>query len=374
MFVAFSRKRSRGFTLVELLVVIAIIGILVALLLPAVQAAREAARRMSCSNKLKQLGIALHNYHDTFKAMPSDSNHCARNSVGGNCDGWLAWSGMASLLPFIEQQPLADRIHWEYYWDNANGPSAAQSNRRNVTRHRGNTGGGPNQGARLTAEMTCPSDPGSDVDYSALHSPVSYGFSHGPTSTWDVGNGREGGFADKRFWCKFRDILDGTANTIAMAEQRLGRNQGPADATATKIDPSYRITGSGNLTHSLGGDSRVFRNTPAHLAIINSYYDACKAMYPGGTSHGDSDQAGRHWASGRAFWGPYVTTFVGPNAGPACDNDTSVTTLDVKEPSSFHPGGVMALRADASVDFVSETINQAVWIGLGSIRGGEPSQ
>lgn len=371
MLVQSKGSRSRGFTLVELLVVIAIIGILVALLLPAVQAAREAARRMQCSNKLKQLGVALHNYHDTHKSFPASSNVCARNSVGGACDGWLGWSGMGALLPFVEQQPLADRIQWEYYWDNANGPNAAASNRRNVTRHRGNTGGQPHVGSRLTDVMTCPSDPGADTDYSELHSPVSYGFSHGPVSTWDVGPGAEGGFADRGYWPKFRDILDGTSNTIAMAEARLGRNQGPADATATKIDYAYRVTGTGNLTHSLGGHSRVFKGTLAHAAVIRTYYDACRAMYPAGTNHGESDQAGRHWASGRAFWGPYVTTLVGPNAGPACDADTSVTTLDVKEPSSFHPGGVMTLRADASVDFASETIDQVVWISLGSTKGGE---
>ncbi|MBC8353210.1 MAG: DUF1559 domain-containing protein [Planctomycetes bacterium] len=382
MFSHRSGRRSGGFTLVELLVVIAIIGILVALLLPAVQAAREAARRMQCSNKLKQLGIALHNYHDTYKAMPSDSGDCARNSTD-NCNGktdahaggWFAWSGMASLLPFVEQQPLADRIRWEYYWDNIGAPGgAALSNRVLVSRHRGTSGGQRNVGSRLTEVMTCPSDPGSSTDYSVLHAPVSYCFSHGPTSTWNAPSGREGGFADKRFWVKFRDITDGTANTISMAEARLGRNQGPADSTSTKIDPAYRVTGLGNLTHGLGGYSRVFRNTPAHIAIIQTYYNTCLAGYPSQTNNGSSDQAGRHWASGRAFWGPYCTTFVGPNAGPACDNDNSTTTLNVKEPSSFHPGGCLTQRADASVQFASDTIDQAVWIALGTIRGGESVQ
>jgi prepilin-type N-terminal cleavage/methylation domain-containing protein len=98
------RRRSiRGFTLVELLVVIAIIGILVALLLPAVQAAREAARRMSCSNHLKQIGLALHNYHDTFKTMPS---------------GWVypgaadreCWSWSVLILPYMEQAPMHEQL------------------------------------------------------------------------------------------------------------------------------------------------------------------------------------------------------------------------------------------------------------------------
>jgi prepilin-type N-terminal cleavage/methylation domain-containing protein/prepilin-type processing-associated H-X9-DG protein len=96
---------SRGFTLIELLVVIAIIGILVALLLPAVQAAREAARRMQCSNNLKQLGVAMHNYHDTFKVLPP--GFMVLNEKKEINGGW-AWP--VFLMPFIEQSPLQDKL------------------------------------------------------------------------------------------------------------------------------------------------------------------------------------------------------------------------------------------------------------------------
>src|SRR5688572_30960382 len=97
------RMRSSGFTLVELLVVIAIIGVLVALLLPAVQAAREAARRSSCSNNLKQLGIALHNYHDVYNNLPY--------RMGRPTAINRSMSGFVSLLPFFEQKPLSDTIN-----------------------------------------------------------------------------------------------------------------------------------------------------------------------------------------------------------------------------------------------------------------------
>jgi prepilin-type N-terminal cleavage/methylation domain-containing protein len=99
-----SRKRSYGFTLVELLVVIAIIGILVGLLLPAVQAAREAARRMQCSNNLKQYGLALHNYHDTFKSFPI-------GGIGGwSADHYYKLSWQARVIPFMEQTTIFDAI------------------------------------------------------------------------------------------------------------------------------------------------------------------------------------------------------------------------------------------------------------------------
>ena len=105
--------RNRGFTLVELLVVIAIIGILIALLLPAVQAAREAARRAQCTNNLKQLGLGLHNYHDTYSTFPSGG--WDRDTENGL--GWLV-----AILPYIEQQPLYDQIDFKSIRivDNAN--------------------------------------------------------------------------------------------------------------------------------------------------------------------------------------------------------------------------------------------------------------
>jgi prepilin-type N-terminal cleavage/methylation domain-containing protein len=97
------QKRS-GFTLVELLVVIAIIGILVGLLLPAVQAAREAARRMQCSNNMKQIGLAMHNYHDTHKSFPTFVIH------NGQGDYWRGYSAFTQMLPFIEQGNLSNSL------------------------------------------------------------------------------------------------------------------------------------------------------------------------------------------------------------------------------------------------------------------------
>jgi prepilin-type N-terminal cleavage/methylation domain-containing protein len=118
--------RSRhGFTLVELLVVIAIIGVLVALLLPAVQAAREAARRSQCANNLKQLGLALHNYHDTYKVFPAGVGPGVTNCAGTALnEGWNAWGGVAPLTAFLEQTALFERMNWNYYWNCNSGVAA----------------------------------------------------------------------------------------------------------------------------------------------------------------------------------------------------------------------------------------------------------
>ncbi|NQT11488.1 MAG: DUF1559 domain-containing protein [Planctomycetes bacterium] len=346
-----ARKR-RGFTLVELLVVIAIIGILIALLLPAVQAAREAARRSQCSNNMKQFGLALHNYHDTFKRFPAaiGPGTCAGTSCGRT---WEAWSGIAPLTAFIEQRPLYDMIDWGQYTHELPGNRVARRSRID--------------------SFVCPSDPGANITYTADMGPISYNLCHGPKATWDVGTGREVGMFDRMFWCQFADIRDGTANTIAMAEAMLGRNQGMWDPT--KRDPSYRVTGTGDLLQPAPrvGDARTFTPRPADLDAINLYYQGCLSLYDSGSGWNDqSDEQGRFWVRSNALWASHITTLVGPNAGPSCDIDTSVTNINVKEPSSYHPGGAQMLMADGSVHFATETIDQATWIALGSMNGGEP--
>lgn len=193
-------KRRRGFTLVELLVVIAIIGVLVGLLLPAVQAAREAARRMSCGNNLKQIGLAMHNYHDSLGTFPTGSSSCC----------WGTW--LPLILPYMEQENLSDLY---VDWGNSSGARYSQApNTTNVT-------------TRRLAAFSCPSDLdnspfGNITNHSYAVNYGNTGYSQQATLNGVVFGGAP--FAPrtgKNFG--FRDVLDGTSSTLMVAEVRQGQ-------------------------------------------------------------------------------------------------------------------------------------------------------
>lgn len=348
------RGQLRGFTLIELLVVIAIIAILVALLLPAVQQAREAARRTQCRNNMKQLGLALHNYHDVAGMFPPSPVCGPLGTVGGAKETWNAWSGMAMILPYIDQAPLYNQLNFDVRWTLNDTANNIQN--RTLTRS-------------VIPGFACPSDPGSGNKYTVDMSPVSYGFSAGPASDWSVG-GSKPGLVTFRTGTRLRDMTDGSTNCIAMSELRIGQNQGQWVA-GTDPNPIYRVV-IGPLERNVNPDGKVWNSSQAHIDLINAYYRSCLAAYNAGTGwDSQSDEQGRDWASGIVYRGPYHTTLVGPNAGPSCDRDASVTNIDLKEPSSYHTGGVSVLLGDGSVKFVSENVDQGIWISAGTINGGE---
>jgi len=226
----------KAFTLVELLVVIAIIGVMVGLLLPAVQAAREAARRMSCSNNMKQLGLALHNYHSSFQKFPysvlrsgSITSGSARPADGTtrNHRGWLV------MLPFIEQQGLYDSADLRLATGHYVRPGSGS-----LSGPRPGEPGNPNDIVVSTPVQTflCPSDP-NPTNYTTTTSPeysispgtttrhgafTNYDFSIRRTSSDDANWLAEAAATRRLFGqndsSQFRDIIDGTSNVIAIAE------------------------------------------------------------------------------------------------------------------------------------------------------------
>ena len=185
-------RSSKGFTLVELLVVIAIIGILIALLLPAVQQAREAARRSECTNNLKQLGIALHNYHDTYGAF------VPRKQGTGNPGNRGRASGFIGLLPFIEQSAMYDQIAAGDGSRPPWGPSAWS---------------GWAVWNNAPDQLLCPS---ATTFGGTRNDAVNYVFSMGDTIQNNRDRTNLRGLFQRRDGTKFRDIVDGSSNTVAM--------------------------------------------------------------------------------------------------------------------------------------------------------------
>jgi prepilin-type N-terminal cleavage/methylation domain-containing protein len=320
-----SRDRA-AFTLVELLVVIAIIGILIALLLPAVQAAREAARRMSCSNNLKQVGLALHNYHDTFKRFPPS----AILPFGATFD---SWSVQARLLPFLEQANLEDLIDWNF----------AYSVQPNVTKMR-------------VATYLCPSEI-RDIerpDGALTHYPLNYGINLGTWFVYDPNTRRGGdGLSHPNGLTNMASVADGTSNTLAFAEVKAWnpylRDGGTPSAPGTPIptDPASVVAFGGsfksNSGHTEWVDGRVHQT-----GFTGTFPPNTEIPYVSGSQTYDID-------------------FTSSREGKT----TNQITYAVVNSRSYHPGGAQVLLTDGSARFVSETIERITWRSLTTRDGRE---
>jgi len=352
-----SRAFRVGFTLVELLVVIAIIGILIALLLPAVQAAREAARRAQCTNQLKQLGLAHHNYHDSFKTFVYRMGGTSCSGCGGRDHNTYRRSGFISLLPYIEQRPMWDRIKGGDTTTAPEGPV-------------GWTGWGPWNTS--PASLKCPSDEGAPIQADSN----SYAFCAGDQIVSVRTDQTPRGIFGYRLCTQIADIQDGTSNTVMMSERcshadQPGKfqTQSPGSANALEVE---HVKGS---AHAGGG----LRNSPN---ICFTFSDG-KYIVAGTPVH---SYFGQNWHDGESAIVGF-NTVLPPNA-PACSEAGSWGDANhvVHPPSSRHPGGANCLVADGSVRFVSETIdtgnlgvpavNQGmsrygVWGAMGSKDGGE---
>ncbi len=347
----FSLRSQRGFTLVELLVVIAIIGVLVALLLPAVQAAREAARRSSCSNNLKQIGIAMHNCHDTYGHMPPwaydfvDAAGAPANPPGSFDD--QGHSPLTVILPFMEQGNVLSSTRLELsVIDPRNWP--------------------PNWGTNPAAKTEvknyiCPSTPSRTIDLSPFFIAIGLGsasngpFTVGATDYVAVRGARTAfrtacaptlpnppddcGVLGRKGTAsipngelltgkaRFADIIDGTSNTILIGES-AGRHQ-----VYSKGNKAVSPNAPGSVGWSLN-------------AGAFDYNGAIRLR--GGSADGLIQDGGCNVVNNRNVWSTATSQFYG-----------------------FHPGGCQVVRADGSVQFLSETTNVTVVAAYVSRAGNE---
>jgi prepilin-type N-terminal cleavage/methylation domain-containing protein/prepilin-type processing-associated H-X9-DG protein len=347
--------KRRGFTLVELLVVIAIIGVLVALLLPAVQAAREAARRMSCGNNMKQLGIGLHNYHAALGSFPPEAiwNRCYPPVSQSTDQRNYTWITM--LLPFFEQQALHSQINFRLpiY------PQVLSGSTKLIR-------------SEQIQVLLCPSDDRFPEQPHGFGT-TSYAGSMG-WDDWDRGGEVYAGVFPTKFPTRFGDIKDGTSNTVAIGEvTQFSFSAGQLNgATAPRT-----AAGTGRLRHRL---SAVFR-----AALVATVMQ--DANIP--TRNGISPNKGRIFgpllrADGggpAAPWGPWSS----PYALRPLYRTAYAMNNNWPGAGSLHPGGAMFCMADGSVRYISNTISNGgnslgpagdaegeygnVWVSIHTVRG-----
>ena len=374
-----SSTRRRGFTLIELLVVIAIIAVLIALLLPAVQSAREAARRAQCVNNLKQIGLALHNYHSAIGSFPQGKSQGASSLMySGGYAGWTEWSAHALMLPYIEQAPVYNSINfmfaggynaasyinataWSTVIQSFACPSDGNVARGNVSRGTGIPNTNSYRGSIGTTSASWNWVPGNVPGYSAAQ-PDPLNLNGGQTNT----SSSTGVFT---YWYAFgiRDITDGTSNTVAFSESLVG------DASNLSVfRPNNSVTGVSAAT--IGA---VFDASAIPIATLNTALQGCMLAYRTGPTVNISNLNGNRWGWGATTM-TLFHTIVPPNskqfAFNSCRQDCGGCGPDdsaFSNAQSYHAGGVNVLMCDGSVKFIKDSINMRTWMTLGTKANGE---
>ncbi len=357
-------SNNRAFTLVELLVVIAIIGILIGLLLPAVQAARASARRLQCMNNLKQIGLALHSHHDARRQFPVNLTGPGVPRSGGSCGtGFYSW--ISRLLPYMEQQPLYDQI--DFSINMADTCAAAVSSPPTISASHPNA----MAAATVLSGLLCPSDPlavARDTMGTAEPAPSSYAGNVGwpPYCTGIDGNrstpAQHNGFigvnnpSDPASWqvsqVRAKDFTDGLAHTVAVAERLC--SDIPADLSGWGSDER-------NLWYCAGavGSKRQ----------LSKYWQVCGNAK--GADLAYSPYSGNAWISGWTLGGNIFMPVLPINTRHCHLIGGEYEGAALITPGSHHPGGANVLMGDGSVTFVAEDIADEVWWAAGSRNGGE---
>ncbi|MEW4569708.1 DUF1559 domain-containing protein [Tautonia sp. JC769] len=333
------RSPRPAFTLIELLVVIAIIGVLIALLLPAVQAAREAARRAQCTNNLKQLGLALHNYASSFDTFPNNG-FSMPNSYPSD------YSPLARLLPFIEQGNLQDALNFEIYMGH---PALNDIPAALLT-----VAGVP------VETFLCPSDSGEPVHDLAMPSGAVMPIS-GSNYAMNSGSGLDGAFHpgigtpnDGLCWVdariRFASLRDGTSNTLVFTESIIGPGGSPP---STSGPPDFRLYRASTSSVTQADAERAESGGFAAISSLVTGWDGTRQ---------------HNWLRGSIPTGPLLNGRLTPNMKVP---DLIRGSSKITAARSWHSGGVNACLADGSVRFVKDTVDRRVWHASWTRQGGE---
>ncbi len=340
----------RGFTLIELLVVIAIIGVLIALLLPAVQAAREAARRAQCTNNLKQIGLALHHYEGTHGCFPPGR---INTYVTGNGHCWSAYSQM---MPYLELGNVFNAMNFNMNPDPDYTTTSASVNMTAAV--------------TVVSSLLCPSDGGASLVqiggglYAGHNYPLNVGSGYSVVQTPPAGVPAPNGILFENSSVRFADVTDGTSQSVTIGEtirSSLGAPTGFSGLTAFAHDP-------------LGGFVITGNNTAGNAPPLTSDADYASLCLTG-SPKGFQPTRGIKWlygAPGHTMYNhrraPNDKHYDCRGGLPHSDKsraDWMNLSLNITA-RSRHPGGVNTLFCDGHVAFIKDSVNLTTWQSLGS--------
>jgi prepilin-type N-terminal cleavage/methylation domain-containing protein/prepilin-type processing-associated H-X9-DG protein len=331
-----TRHQARGFTLIELLVVIAIIGVLVGLLLPAVQSAREAARKIQCTNNLKQLGLGVHNYESTNGTLPPAY---VQTGSGSTITWTNGWSAHARILPYLEQGTSYNSLNFALRYSVPENSTVS---------------------SLVINEFLCPSEvqPQPRATATSRYGVNNYGWNRGDWYSW-------GGFGaatnrapfEVNASRRFAEIQDGLSNTLLAAEVK-----------------SYQpnLGNCGGLTN-IKDMNNIPLTSADPYAVVPEYNSGCTLSLTGHTEWVDGAV---HETGFTSAWTPNRRIVRNGNQAEDLDiigqrESRGGPTFAAVTSRSYHPGGVNTLMSDGSVRFVKNSVDGNAWRALSTIRGGE---